>query len=104
MAEIRYTVGVTFPDADIAPKWLDWLRNGHVAAVLQGGATSAEAFAVDGTSNVFEVVYRFPDRAAFDRYEREFAPTLRAEGQALFPASSGIIYRRGIAELLVRLG
>jgi hypothetical protein len=104
MAEIRYTVGVTFPDATTAPKWLDWLRDGHVAAVIAGGATSAEAFAVDGSPDAYEVVYRFPDRAAFERYEREFAPALRAEGQTHFPASSGIIYRRVIAEVLARFG
>ena len=102
MPEIRYAVGVTFPNPDIAPRWLAWLRTGHVAAVMAGGATSAEAVSVDGTPNAFEVVYRFPSRADFERYEQEFAPALRAEGQSLFPASSGIVYRRTVAVIIER--
>ncbi|MFO0937787.1 MAG: DUF4286 family protein [Gemmataceae bacterium] len=103
MAEIRYTVSVTFPREGEWQRWLDWLKTGHAAAVIAGGATSAEAYSVDGSPNTFEVVYRFPDRATFERYEREVAPALRAEGLAMFPASSGIVFRRSLAELLARI-
>ena len=54
MAEIRYTVACTFPDAATVTRWLDWLRNGHVAAVKAGGATSAETVAVDGTPHAMD--------------------------------------------------
>jgi hypothetical protein len=100
MGMIRYTVAVTFPDESIAPRWLDWLKNGHVAAVIAGGATSAEALKIDGKPNAYAVVYRFPDRKTFETYERDFAPALRAEGQQLFPAASGIVYAREVAETL----
>jgi hypothetical protein len=103
MPEMRYTVAVTFPNESIAPQWLDWLRNGHIAAVIAGGATSAEAFQIDGKPNAYCVTYRFPDRASFERYEREFAPALRAEGQQLFPAASGIVYAREMAEVLLSM-
>lgn len=100
MAEIRYTVGLTFPEAEAPRRWLDWLRNGHIAAVIAGGAKTAEIFKIDGSDRAFEVVYRFPDRETFERYEKEVAPALRVEGQSLFPAASGIIYRRQVAEVM----
>jgi hypothetical protein len=103
MPELRYTVSVTFPDAATAPKWLDWLRTGHIADVIAGGATSAEAFRIEGRENAYCVVYRFPDRATFERYERDFAPALRTEGQRLFPAASGIVYARELAESLLSM-
>ena len=102
MPEIRYTVACTFTDSATVSRWLDWLRNRHVADVLAGGATSAEVVAIDGTPHGMEVVYRFPNRSAFERYEREFAPALRAEGQQLFPSDSGIVYRRTVAEVVDR--
>ena len=100
MPEIRYTVACTFTDSATVSRWLEWLRNGHIAAVIAGGATSAEVVAIDGTPHAMEVVYRFPNRSAFERYEREFAPALREEGQKLFPATSGILYRRVVAEVV----
>lgn len=94
MSVIRYTVGVTFPDERTAERWLRWLRDGHVAEVLAGGATRAEVVRLDGSGIEYEVQYHFPDRAAFERYERDDAPRLRAEGLQLFPTEQGIRYRR----------
>ena len=102
MPEIRYTVACTFTDLATVSRWLEWLRNGHIAAVLAGGAMSAEVVAIDGMPHGMEVVYCFPSRSAFERYEREFAPALRAEGQQLFPTASGIEYRRTVAEVVDR--
>jgi hypothetical protein len=96
MAEIAYTVTATLPDEATATEWLRWLREGHIAAVLAGGANAAEIIALDGPGQAFEVRYRFPSREAFDRYEREVAPRLRAEGLLRFPAARGISYRRWV--------
>jgi hypothetical protein len=96
MAEIAYTVYVTLPDAASAQAWLRWLREGHVAAVLAGGATAAAVIALDEPAHAYEVRYRFPSREAFDRYEREAAPRLRAEGLRLFPVERGVAYRRSV--------
>ena len=74
------TVTAMLPDAKLAGEWLDWLQSGHIADVLAGGATSAEIIALDQPPLTFEVRYRFPNRQAFDRYENEIAPRLRAEG------------------------
>ena len=96
MAEIAYTVSVTLPGEAAAAEWLRWLRGGHLAEVLAGGATQAEVVALDGPGSVYEVRYRFPSREAFDRYEREHAPRLRAEGLRLFPVEKGFVYRRTV--------
>ena len=95
MSAMRYTVGVTFPDEATAERWRQWLRDGHAADVLAGGATRAEVVRLDGPVIEFEVRYDFPSRAAFDRYEREHAPRLRAEGLRHFPTEHGVHYRRG---------
>jgi hypothetical protein len=94
MSEIAYTVTATFADAALAEAWLRWLRGGHVAAVLAGGAARAEIVALDGPPLCYEVRYHFPTREAYERYEREFAPRLRAEGLSLFP--QGIRYSRSV--------
>ena len=99
MAEIRYAVAVTFPNNALAGDWLAWLRAGHVAAVIQGGAVSAEVVKLAGVPESYEVVYRFRSRGDFDIYDREIAPALREEGLKLFPIEKGITYRRQVAEV-----
>jgi hypothetical protein len=98
-----YTVAVTFPDVATADAWRAWLRNGHVADVMAGGAVAAEVVRVDGGLR-YEVRYRFPSREAFERYERDHAPRLRAEGRSKFPPERGIAYERATAELLDTYG
>ena len=94
MSEIAYTVAVTFADAGMAEAWLNWLREGHVAEVLAGGASSAIVVALDAPAHSYEVRYRFPSREAFEHYEREYSPRLRAEGLRLFPLDKGVRYSR----------
>jgi Domain of unknown function (DUF4286) len=94
MAAICYTVAVSFPDDETAERWLKWMRAGHAAEVLTGGATAAEIVRMDGPVIEYEVHYRFPSRDAFDRYEREHAPRLRKEGLRQFPTEHGIHYHR----------
>ena len=100
MPETIYTVTATLPDANLAEEWLAWLRSGHIADVLAGGAMSAEIIALDQPPLTFEVRYRFPNRQAFDHYEQEIAPRLRAEGLKRFPPEKGIIYRRSVGEVV----
>ncbi len=96
MPVIAYTVTATFPSGDLADEWLRWLRDGHVGAVLAGGATSAEIVVLGTPAHTYEVRYHFPSREVFETYEREHAPHLRAEGLARFPVEKGIQYRRSI--------
>jgi hypothetical protein len=96
MPVIAYTVAATFRDAALAAEWLRWLEDGHLAEVLAGGATDAEVVALDGPEPSYEVRYHFPSREAFERYEREHAPRLRAEGLRRFPPEKGVTYRRSV--------
>ncbi len=101
---IRYTVAAEFEDATVAEAWVAWLRDGHLADVIAGGAIDAEVVAIDGESAtpvVFEVRYRFADRASLDRYFEVDAPRLRAEGLAKFPPERGIRYRRSVGAVVV---
>jgi hypothetical protein len=91
---IAYTVAAAFADAAVAEEWLGWLRAGHLAEVLAGGAVSAEVIEWDGPERAFEVRYRFPSREAFATYEHVYAPRLRAEGLERFPPGRGVSYRR----------
>jgi hypothetical protein len=100
MRPIRYTVAVSFPDEEIAQRWLAWLRAGHINEVLAGGATAAEIIRCDGPVVEYEVRYSFPSRDAFDRYEREHAPRLRAEALSRFPPEHGVHYHRSTAVVL----
>jgi hypothetical protein len=103
MGEVAYTIAATFSDAALADEWLCWLREGHIAEVLAGGASTAEVVRMEGTANSFEVRYHFPSREAFARYEAENAPRLRAEGLRLFPPEKGVIYRRSLGEIFLQL-
>lgn len=100
MNEIAYTVTATFSDRAIAEHWLRWLRDGHIVEVLAGGATAADIVALDAPPLTYDVRYRFSSREAFERYERDHAPRLRAEGLKLFPVERGIVYRRTVGAIL----
>lgn len=103
---IVYTVMAEFDDLAVASEWVHWLQNGHLAEVLQGGATQAMIVRVEPTDRHplrFESRYRFPSMAAFIEYETNHAPKLRAEGLAKFPASRGVRMTRQLAEVLTEL-
>ncbi|MBL9119773.1 MAG: DUF4286 family protein [Phycisphaerae bacterium] len=101
---VLYTVQATFTDARVADEWVAWLRDGHLADVLRGGALDAEVVRLDGEALTYEVHYHFASPEAFARYEREFAPALRAEGLAKFPSSRGVSYRRSVGAVVVQAG
>jgi hypothetical protein len=96
-----YTVQADFDDEAVAAEWAAWLRDGHLADVISGGALSAEAVRLGPLK--LEARYWFADAAAFAKYEQTAAPKLRAEGLAKFPASRGVRLSRSMGEVLVRL-
>jgi hypothetical protein len=103
MSTLVYTVAVTFEDPALAEEWLRWLREGHIADVLAGGATDAEVIRWDGPGLSYEVRYHFPSRDAFERYEKDHAPRLRAEGLQRFPVERGVTYRRQVGLVAEKL-
>lgn len=96
--KIAYTVRATLPDRASADRYLAWLLDGHLRAVLQGGALSGSAVELDQGSGtiVIEARYLFGSQAEFNQYVSETAPKLRAEGLALFGVGTGISFNRSV--------
>lgn len=99
---VSYTLEVTFQDADVANEWTDWMRGGHMQALLAHGADRAELVRWSDEDDIrFTARYRFPTRADFDTYLAEHAEDLRADGMKRFPPSRGIVYSRTVGEILL---
>ncbi len=96
---LRYVVGCRFTDRQVLERWVEWLRNEHLADVCAAGALRAEILKADSEAYC-EVHYTFADRSSFERYETDSAPRLREEGLRLFPLSLGLEYRRATFEVL----
>lgn len=100
MPRLLYTVTATFPDRTLLSAYLAWLTEGHVQEVLDAGATHATvAEIVNADPPAVESQYVFESPAAFDRYEAEHAPRLRADGLARFGPGTGIRFARRTAHL-----
>lgn len=98
MPTVVYSVFAALPDKPTLDRYLAWLSGGHVQAVIAGGASGATVSRLEPLDdNRVRIDYRFPDRAALDRYERTAAPKLRAEGLRLFPPESGVRIDRQVA-------
>lgn len=101
MLRIVYSVTATLPDEPTAEKYIHWLRNGHINAVIERGAHSGTIVRITepATPIRVETRYIFSTRALFDRYVERFAPALREEGLATFPPNSGVTFTRAIGEI-----
>jgi hypothetical protein len=99
---ICYTVTATIPDAATLREYLVWLKSGHIDQVVQAGAESGMTVLLDeepaGNGGPYEqptaggsvvAQYIFASREAFERYEREHAPALRADGIERFGPRTG---------------
>ena len=101
MDRIAYTVTATLPSEALAREYINWLRSGHLDAVIRAGAESGaivrldppELPAPDGPVQV-ETRYVFATREDFDRYIRHTAPALRAEGLERFGPAKGVRFER----------
>jgi hypothetical protein len=100
--EILYTVTATLPDEATAREYAEWLLSGHVQAVVRHGAAWASVARVTDPALPIRVEsrYVFPDQGTMDRYLREAAPALRAEGLQRFPPERGITFERRFAVML----
>lgn len=92
-----YTVRCTAATREVANAFRTWLEEGHLRDVCDAGASRAEAIVLDDGLTI-ESRYTFASRAAFEAYERDHAPRLRAEGLALFP--SGVAFTRTTGDLV----
>ncbi len=98
----RYTVRCEFHgnDSELVQRWLDWLRDPHIADVMRGGARGAEIVKMTADCPTFEIRYQFASREDFDRYQAEFASALREEGLEKFPLEEGLVYSRSDGEVV----
>ncbi len=97
-----YIVRCTFEPgtADVAQRWLNWLREIHLSEVLAAGAISADVIQISNDLERYEIHYRFASEVDFSRYERDQAPSLRADGLSRFPLSLGLAYERRAGTIL----
>lgn len=102
---VAYTVTAEFASPELVERYVAWLSGGHVKAVCDGGATSAEVVRIDAASGEPPTVcvrYQFPDRRTLEAYFAEHAPRLRAEGLALFGPGSGVTFTRSTGVVVCR--
>ncbi|MFN0011256.1 MAG: DUF4286 family protein [Phycisphaerales bacterium] len=101
---VAYTVRATCPSPAVAAAYVAWLEGGHVDQVMKGGAHSAMIVRLDaerpGDEARVEVRYVFSTREVFDRYIREHAPGLRADGLKHFGPETGVRFERTVGEIL----
>lgn len=97
-----YTVIATVPPA-VADDYVAWLLDGHVQAVVDGGAAHATVTRLDGAPVRVESRYVFETAADFARYEATVAPALRADGIARFVDPHGVTFTRWTGRLALRI-
>ena len=102
MSAIAYTVAATFPDPATRDRYIAWLEDGHIDAVVQAGASSAMIVRITDPPDppVVEVRYIFANHDTFDRYVRVHAPDLRAAGLRLFGPETGVRFARRVGTIL----
>ena len=92
MTGICYMVTATLPSEAVAEEYVAWLRDGHVAQVIAGGARTGMIVRLDveagGLARVM-TQYVFASRTAFDQYVRQHAPALGGGGLRRCGAETG---------------
>lgn len=109
MSSVCYIVVCTLPDPGMADEYVAWLEDGHVDAVIDGGAHSAMIVRLDrmdgdGLETSARRVltqYIFTTRELFDRYVRDTAPALRADGLKRFGPERGVKMERMLGSLVI---
>ncbi len=82
MGTFLYTVVCECESPEVADRFERWLLDEHAMHVVDEGALEAEVVRRD--ERVIENRYVFASQKAFERYEREGAPRLRADGVTRF--------------------
>lgn len=97
-----YVVTAEFANDAVRQEYLAWMRDGHVAKVVElSAALSGQVVLLD--DGRVEGRYVFPDRKTFTAYESGPAIALRADG-ARFTESGKVVFARYTGELLFGTG
>lgn len=97
---ILYMVTATLPDEKTAAEYISWLEDGHVDAVIEGGAHTGMIVRLQGDPIRVETHYVFATQSRFDDYVAKHAPALREDGMSRFPPDRGIQFERRIGEII----
>lgn len=100
MGATAYTVTAIISSEKLVTDYISWLRDGHVQAVIEGGAVSAQIVRIVDPAHPVRVEtrYMFKGPEEFARYCTESAPALRAQGKARFGAVMSFV--RSVGEVL----
>ncbi len=100
--KIRYTVMATIANKDVVPEYIQWLQNGHVQALVDAGALSAEISQVDtaeGDDFKVESTFIFPSREVLQSYMDGPALALREDGKTRWIDTAKVAFARKFAEV-----
>lgn len=102
MGMIAYTVTAELPTPAAREAYLAWLAEGHVDQVVEAGALTGAVIRIDDPAEPVRVEtrYLFAERDDLDRYLRDHAPALRADGLARFGPETGVTFTRSIGEVV----
>ena len=104
MTRIFYAVTATLPDAETAREYVAWLEDGHVDAVIDGGAHSGMIVRLDPDPDDprprVETQYVFATRERYEQYVQRHAPALRADGLKHFPPERGVEFARRLGVIV----
>ena len=82
-----YNVTVSV-EPKVLSDWITWMLDEHLRDMLGTGCflgfTFSELHTDNQTGPTYTVQYELTSKADFERYERQFAPKMRAEGQRKF--------------------
>ncbi len=111
---LLYMVIATLPTPQGADEYIAWLQDGHIDAVVKGGAHSAmivRLHAPDSPGTVeaggpvasrpvrVMTQYVFPTQQVFDHYVQKHAPGLRANGLKHFGPETGVRFERVLGDI-----
>ncbi|MDX2147171.1 MAG: DUF4286 family protein [Planctomycetota bacterium] len=99
MTQVLYTVTAILPDDATVDAYADWLLDGHISDVLEASEASS-ALVVRLPGRMIRTQYFFPSQESLDRYIRERAPALRAEGLRLFGPDRGVQFQREVGQIV----
>ena len=91
-----YTVTAKLFSKLDAEHYLNWLNDGHIQALLPW-AIEAQVICLDSQKDneyIIQSRYLFNHRVDFERYQKEGAPQLQAEGRAFATQLSAIEFER----------
>lgn len=100
MTKVRYTVTASLVSKYTLPEYVDWLKSGHVQALVTAGALSAEVNTLEVESDEqtkVEATYVFPSRESLQRYFDGPAALLREDGKTRWIDTGKVTFSRKIA-------